>query len=193
MNKQCNQCGEIKDIECFLLRKDSGKHRNECKTCNAKTTNQWKKANDFDRAQYIKHKEKKLASVRAYRDKPENKQKIRDCQNRWRRRQMQTNPQYKLAHNLRRRCLLALNGKYKYDTTFKLVGCSVKELREHIESLWSEGMSWDNYGIGGWHIDHIKPVSSFNLENEENQKIAFHHTNLQPLWEKDNLVKGSKL
>ena len=51
-------------------------------------------------------------------------------------------------------------------------------------------MSWGNYGK--WHVDHIRPCASFNLVNEEEQKKCFHYTNLQPLWAKDNLSKGSK-
>jgi len=50
---------------------------------------------------------------------------------------------------------------------------------------------WDNYG-SGWHIDHIRPCSSFDLSDEEQQRACFHHSNLQPLWVKDNLEKGSK-
>lgn len=53
-------------------------------------------------------------------------------------------------------------------------------------------MSWDNYGMYGWHIDHIKPCSSFDLSNPAEQKICFHYTNLQPLWAKENLSKGKK-
>ena len=53
-------------------------------------------------------------------------------------------------------------------------------------------MSWDNWALDGWHIDHIKPLSSFNLENREELKKACHYTNLQPMWAEDNLRKGSK-
>jgi len=61
-----------------------------------------------------------------------------------------------------------------------------------LETKFLEGMDWDNYGIYGWHIDHIKPCSLFNLENIEEQKKCFHYTNLQPLWAIDNLKKGNK-
>ena len=192
MDKQCESCGEIKDISLFQFRKDSQKYRNECKECCVKKNREWKKENNYDRSQYIKHKEKKLTSVHDYRSNPNNKSKIRACQNAWREKQRKENSQYKLAHNLRRRCLLALNGKYKYNTTFKLVGCSAEELKLYIESLWTNGMSWKNYGISGWHIDHKIPVSSFDLSKEEEQKKAFHFSNLQPLWAQDNLTKGSK-
>jgi hypothetical protein len=193
MNKQCITCGETKDISYFPFRKEIGKYRGNCKICYNEKRKQWKKSNDYDRAQYEKHKDKKLAGVQAYRNNPENKSKIRECQNKWRIKRKKENPQYRLECNMRRRCLLALNGKYKHATTFKLIGCSTEELKEHIESLWTDGMSWENYGVGGWHIDHARPVSSFDLTKEEEQKAAFHYSNLQPLWQKDNLLKGAKI
>lgn len=54
-------------------------------------------------------------------------------------------------------------------------------------------MSWENYGIRGWHIDHIKPCASFDLSIIEEQKECFHYTNLQPLWWHENLAKSDKI
>ena len=54
-------------------------------------------------------------------------------------------------------------------------------------------MSWSNHGVWGWHIDHIIPLSSFNLRKKEEQKKAFNYKNLQPLWAEDNLSKGNKI
>ena len=54
-------------------------------------------------------------------------------------------------------------------------------------------MSWENYGMHGWHLDHIIPCCSFNLQNEEELKKCFHYSNYQPLWAKDNLSKGGKI
>ena len=73
-----------------------------------------------------------------------------------------------------------------------LVGCSPLFLRQYIESLWAEGMTWGNYGLGydKWVIDHIIPVAAFNLENEKEVKKCFHYTNLQPKWYKDNELKS---
>ena len=70
------------------------------------------------------------------------------------------------------------------------VGCSPKELRDYIESLFVSGMTWENYGE--WHVDHIRPLATFDFTLAENMFIASHYSNLQPLWAMDNLSKGSK-
>jgi len=73
--------------------------------------------------------------------------------------------------------------------TETLLRCSLEKAKAHIESQFQEGMSWKNHSHQGWHIDHIRPISSFNLEELH---LANHYTNLQPLWAKDNLEKGDK-
>ena len=80
-------------------------------------------------------------------------------------------------------------GKKKEDETIKLLGYSAIELKEYIESLFIEGMSWENYG--DWHIDHIIPVSSYNPETSID--VVNSLKNLQPLWAFDNLSKGNKI
>ncbi len=84
-------------------------------------------------------------------------------------------------------------GTIKADKTIKLIGCSIDELKIHLEKQFEEGMNWKNYGKNGWHIDHIIPCSIFNLNEEEQQRICFHYTNLQPLWAEDNLKKCAKV
>jgi hypothetical protein len=74
----------------------------------------------------------------------------------------------------------------------KKLGCDVITFKKYLESQFKEGMNWNNYGRKGWHIDHIRPCSNFDLSNLEQQKQCFHYTNLQPLWWKDNLIKSSK-
>ena len=73
--------------------------------------------------------------------------------------------------------------------TMELVGCSVQELCNHLEALFEPGMTWDNWGRHGWHVDHIRPCASFDLTDLEQQKQCFHYTNLQPMWAKDNREK----
>lgn len=70
----------------------------------------------------------------------------------------------------------------KTNSSIKLLGCSIDFFKQYIESKFTQGMTWDNYGKNGWHFDHIKPCSSFNLSNSDEQKLCFHYTNYQPLW-----------
>ena len=100
---------------------------------------------------------------------------------------------FKLRYYLSCRIRKAIKGLNKSKTTLKLLGCSIKTVRKHIESQFKSGMSWSNYGYYGWHIDHIIPCSSFDLSKPSEQKKCFHYTNLQPLWAKDNMQKGNRL
>ncbi|REK64910.1 MAG: hypothetical protein DWQ49_01035, partial [Bacteroidetes bacterium] len=104
-----------------------------------------------------------------------------------------TDLNYKLTDNLRNRVRKTLNGKSKSKNTLKLLGCSVDFLKKHIESQFEPGMSWENYGFDGWHMDHIVPCASFDLSDPEQQQKCFNYTNLQPLWAKDNISKSAKL
>lgn len=75
-------------------------------------------------------------------------------------------------------------------TVEELIGCSISEFRSHIERQFRDGMSW---GGEGWHIDHILPVSYFNLSDPEQQKSCFNYTNTQPLWASENAAKGNRV
>jgi hypothetical protein len=98
----------------------------------------------------------------------------------------------KIASNLRNRINLALYGKNKSASSQDLVGCSIVKLFEHLETQFADGMTWQNHGRHGWHVDHIRPCASFDLTDPEQQRQCFHYTNLQPLWAIDNIRKGSK-
>jgi len=102
--------------------------------------------------------------------------------------------EFKILKNLRNRIQMAIlsQSSIKAYKSIELLGCTGKEAAEHLESLFQEGMTWNNYGKFGWHIDHIKPCTSFDLTNPEEQKECFHYTNLQPLWAEENFKKGSK-
>jgi len=98
------------------------------------------------------------------------------------------NPNFKISCYLRNRLYSALKGKTKASQTLDLLGCSVEELWQHLESQFQPGMTKENYGK--WHVDHIKPCASFDLEDFNQQKSCFHFTNLQPLWAEENLKKS---
>lgn len=99
---------------------------------------------------------------------------------------------FKLNKLLRSRLNHAIKNNQKAGSAVSDLGCSINELKIHLECLFQPGMAWDNYGLKGWHIDHIKPLSSFDLSDSEQFKEACHYTNLQPLWAKDNLRKSDK-
>lgn len=105
------------------------------------------------------------------------------------------NLNYRLNNNLRARIkkFLKCYNITKNNTTFKIVGCSPEFLKEYLEKQFTDNMSWDNYGILGWHIDHIIPLSRFDLSKKEEQLKAFHYTNQQPLWAEENLKKSNQI
>ena len=101
---------------------------------------------------------------------------------------MLCSPNTAIAHILRSRVMRALKGGWKSASITELIGCTIEECRQHLENQFEDGMTWDNHGE--WHIDHRRPCSSFDLVNEEEQRMCFHYTNLQPLWATDNLSKS---
>lgn len=74
----------------------------------------------------------------------------------------------------------------------RYLGCTAPQLKSFLELKFLPGMTWDNYGRTGWHIDHIKPVSKFDLNTEEGRMAAFNYQNLQPMWSAENLSKCNR-
>jgi len=114
-------------------------------------------------------------------------------QRRWYKKARDTNPEFRCRMAMAGRIREALISKkaVKTATTMRLVGCSRAHLKWHIKKQFKPGMTWENHGK--WHIDHIRPCSSFNLLLESEQRACFHFTNLQPLWAHENLSKSDKL
>ena len=98
---------------------------------------------------------------------------------------------YRIRRNLRSRVGSAIERGCKSARTLELLGCSVEELRNKLETKFSDGMSWDNYG--DWSIDHIIPCSAFDLNSSIHQRACFNWRNLQPLWRRDNQVKNATM
>jgi hypothetical protein len=99
----------------------------------------------------------------------------------------------RIKHSLRSRLNHAIKRNFKSGSAVEDLGCSIEELKIYLESKFSPDMTWSSYGHKGWHIDHIVPLSSFDLNNPEELRVACHYKNLQPLWAKDNLVKSNKI
>lgn len=148
------------------------------------------------KAFYVKNREKILEKHKSYYQETRskrleyrqlNKAKIRVYENN----RYQTTPQYRIAITLRARVRDALKRGHKSARTEELLGITFPEFKRYLEGKFRLGMSWDNYGE--WEIDHITPLSSFDLSTGEEQRKAFHYTNTQPLWMKENRLKSAKL
>jgi hypothetical protein len=102
--------------------------------------------------------------------------------------------QFRLAKALRGRLTTALRRKRidRVARTLELCGCDLATLRSHIEAQFQPGMSWDNWGIDGWHIDHRRQLCLYDLTDAEQQRAAFHFSNLRPLWARDNLTRPNR-
>lgn len=96
-----------------------------------------------------------------------------------------------LVERIRRRISRSIKDGHgmKSGKSREIIGCDWQFLRNHIEAKFAPGMSWENYGYHGWHIDHIVPLCRFDLADPAHVKQAWHFTNLQPLWAADNYAK----
>lgn len=125
----------------------------------------------------------------------DNKEHINKYKRDYERKRRAEDPKYRLGIRTRTAVwqLLKERGVRKTNKTFALLGYSIEELMNHLEKQFTEGMTWDNYGE--WHVDHRIPMAKFNFTSTDDHefKLCWSLDNLQPLWELDNLSKGTKI
>jgi hypothetical protein len=184
MNKLCKWCKEDKPLTEFNKHTDMPDgHLNKCKKC----------VKQYKKAYYQKNKngvirEAKLRNKENYKLAKRTK-KYKTKRNASRRDRYKRDIKYRIVCILRARLKAALKGKAKKGIkTLNSIGCSVEKLKQHIEKQFKPGMSWQNWGE--WHIDHIRPLASFNLPKE--LKKANNYKNLRPLWAEENFKKGCR-
>lgn len=184
-HKRCTKCGKLlfRNIEKFY--KNSKSYDGLTSTCRFCT-----------RKYRLHYKETHLDELSQRNHKLYLKNKTNGIIKQYKRNRRK-DPVNIIIDNLRSRVWCLLNrGNGKNEKFFKqneILGCSPFFLKSYLESLFTEGMSWDNYGMEGWWIDHIKPCDSFKPFTEEQQRECFHYTNLQPLWWYENISKGAKI
>lgn len=207
--KICSRCEkEIPTCEFGVDRRNKTGLRSSCNNCRKIESKLYRLENGQKRKETVKkyyenNKEKELNRLKTYREENKEKRKItktnwvntnKDYYNKyireWKKNRRETCPLYKLITNIRSRTKFFLKNNNYSKKTFDVVGCKPDELKNYLESKFIKGMSWDNYGFYGWHVDHIIPLSSAKTE-EEIYKLC-HFSNLQPLWCTDNLKKGNK-
>lgn len=182
--KVCKSCNTEKDFSCFYKRGESS-YQHKCKDCENKYKSENKlRIKKYKSNHYIKNKGKYL--LKAKESKSRNLK-------RWQEEFYKKHPEKKVIRNIRNRNSSFVNSikNNKFASTYNMLGCNIETLKIYLESKFTKGMSWENYGK--WHIDHIIPCAKFDLTKEEEQKICFHYTNLQPLWAKDNCSKQDRL
>ena len=136
----------------------------------------------------IKASNRKLVRQRCYAKRQLNGKNLAE-----KRKYYQNNVQAVIAKNLRTRLYQAVKkaGGKKSASTLELTGADWPTLAAWLQNLFQPGMNWNNYGF--WHVDHKRPCAAFDLTKIEQQRECFHYTNLQPLWEIDNIKKGDKI
>lgn len=134
----------------------------------------------------VRHKERKAEYDCQYREK--NREKISAGKQKYDALRMAKDSNYKLAKGLRSRLGVALRGNIKSGSAVRDLGCPISAFRVWLEDQFQPGMTWENYGA--WHIDHVIPLSAFDLTNRAQLTKACHYTNLQPLWAEENYRKG---
>jgi hypothetical protein len=142
--------------------------------------------------------EKFREAERKYREK--NRERYREKKRDYQRKRLNNDPLYKAIHNCRSRRRDVLKrlktdiaeGKaFRSSKNFtRLLGCPPSVFKAHMESQFTEGMTWENHGE--WHYDHIRPLASFDHTDPLWEEQAWHYTNIRPLWAEDNFSKGSE-
>jgi hypothetical protein len=198
IEKKCAKCLEYKPLLCFY--KDKIKIDglgSYCKICSRERGNKWFKKNKETRKEIYKiYREKNKKKYKEYRDKwvKNNPEKVRALRRKTMAKKrnsvdgkVRVNFSISIVHSLR-----TTKGGKGWE---KLLGYSLIQLKRHLEKQFLPGMTWDNYGRNGWHIDHIIPKSAFNYKSPEDIdfKRCWDLKNLRPLWATDNLKKHSKL
>lgn len=206
--KKCCLCKEIKPATTEYFgkaskNKDGLKHR--CKECRSKREYQLNaEAIKSKRKKYYQNNKEKILEITSqYKQEnaewykkyyqsyyKENADKIKLNVKNYRRKRAQEDINFRLLIRYRTRLYKTLKGICKSLRTTELIGCSIEELKRHLEKQFKDGMSWGNYGE--WHVDHIIPCAMFDLTNEEELRKCFHYTNLQPLWAEENIRKSAK-
>lgn len=170
---ECFVCGKIKAVDAFSPKKITKIQSGECRDCIAERSRQERIRTKRDPA--------KMAALNEY----------------YKQYRKAAPAHIRIAHRMRGRIKDAIfkakQGKWRGSDMERYLGCTAKYAKAYLESMFTRGMTWENYGYHGWHIDHVIPVSSFDISDERERVRAFHYTNIRPMWAKENAKKGDKI
>jgi len=219
LTRVCKKCNIEKELTCFNINKNCLLGREpKCKTCRKNTDNLRKlkyQQNPINKPEtkvcfackveqlieeFPNDKSKKdglnpsCRTCKSNRDKKykeKNDEEIKAYNKVWAKEYRDNNIERRVYHNINTRMNKILKNHYTKHPIF-YIGCKVIDLLKWLEYQFIDGMSWDNYGDNedNWHIDHVKPCFSFDLNDKKQVYECFNWRNLQPLWKKDNIIKG---
>jgi hypothetical protein len=216
LNPVCRECASKQYKQYYLKNKDKiNKRIKEYRKKNSekvmlfsrKRSREWYKKNQeyakqYSRNYYEQNKEKEKARCQRFFDNNPEYRKIYsrkwkenhpDYEKEWLRNKRENSPAFRLSKNISRQMRKAINRNKDGYNWENIIGYTLEDLIKHLEKQFKDGMNWDNYGK--WHIDHIRPISSFNFNSYDDPefKKCWALENLQPLWAEDNIRKHNKI
>jgi hypothetical protein len=193
--KTCSKCRVVKEFSEFYAHCDKvNGFESHCKSCK--------------KIYYITNRDRLLNQKRISRKNnpiphrnsakkwtQNNKKRSNEYNCNYQKNRRKNDINYKLKCYLRTQITAALNGNNKSESTLNMLGCSIEFLKNHLELNFLSGMNWGNYGKGAgkWSIDHIICCGLFDLSDIKQQRVCFHYTNLQPMWDLNNTAKNDFL
>ena len=191
MTKCCSKCSRNLELSDFnkVKRKGITHLKAACKTCQSTYEAKYRTSHLEEMRQkqhkwFENNKEKQYDRVRNF--KLNNKQTLRNRN----KERLKSDVNYRISRNLRTRLWCALKRKRSEISAVRDLGCSLEEFKVYLSSLFKDEMTWDNYGK--WQIDHIVPISKFDLSDKEQLLKACNYKNLQPMWASENASKRNK-
>jgi hypothetical protein len=179
--KRCLACAAARDTE---VHRESRKRNPEA-------------ARSRKRAWRAENAERHLAGHSAW--KAANRGRLNEYKRDYDNHRKRTDHIFKLVGTVRSRVATALRAsrlkgqRVTARGALRYLGCPFDDFARHIESQFTDGMNWENFGKGGWHVDHIYPLGRADLTDPVELQAAFNWRNCRPLWEAENMIKQAKV
>lgn len=197
ISPRCKSCKRVSDSKYRIAHKDDIRKSNTVYYAkNSEAIKQNSKSwyeNNKDRCRVVKAEwyQRNKDAVAEYKKvyNKENAERVKQYMNAYMKKRYATDINYRLKSICNKRIRDYLRDKYL--PTMDIVGCSIEFLKSWIEFQFNDTMNWNNMGTV-WHIDHVKPCSSFNFNNDDEVFECYHWSNIRPLLAKDNIIKKDK-
>lgn len=187
--RTCKRCNETSSIESFRP------HHYTCRDCSRHMAREWKAKNRERTLQCSRDwraKNKEVVCAYNHNYFQENRDKIQQRSTAYHKMRYQSDVNFKLAKNLRNRFCKVLKHNRTDDSSIDILGCTLDFFKAWLEHQFDYDMNFDNHGKL-WHLDHVVPVSKFNLNDESEIRKCFHWTNYKPLLAEENLKKSNRI